>query len=184
MVGQFARESCGRVLNRRVSLLMASETGEDECTCCGCGCGCCDGEPNVERFFCSELVVTMLERVQRVVRDNNEYLPVGVSDDGRILSAPIKVLVPEKLGSVRDRIAQPVPTVPNMGVTPHSPIRAASPRLEQQQLKLTPHRRSKSANVASASDKGHVRTRSGPSSMGKASRRRAEQSLSTRSLSS
>lgn len=103
-VDAFAKECKGQVLKSRVSLLMAPVEGKLDLRgmrCCGLSC--CTFRPDVERFFCSELVVGMLERVGRVVKNNNEYIPVegGARDSatqgGKVLGPAIPVRLPGEI---------------------------------------------------------------------------------------
>lgn len=109
-VDAFARGCKGQVLKSRVSLLMAPVEGTYEgrgLRCCGLSC--CLFEPDVERFFCSELVVGMLERVGRVVKNNNEYVPREGSPDsatheGKVLGPAIPVRLPCEIPTHSPRV--------------------------------------------------------------------------------
>lgn len=88
LVRSFAVGAEGQVLPGRVSLLMAPcEDSLERVRCSWC---CC--LPRVERFFCSELVVEMLERAGRVVKNNREYVPRGgLAKAGRVLGPAMRV---------------------------------------------------------------------------------------------
>lgn len=168
LVEQFAQESCGKVLNQRVSLLMASDSVADECPYCCCILGCF--EPNVERFFCSELVVTMLERVNRVVRDNNVYIARGTRDsrEGRLLMPPVSVQVPGRRAKVGAKSLLDKEDLPREQSWREISGKSSLGR-------LTPPRRSISEGGGSPSGKSHARTlSSGSETSGRRDRSKAE----------
>ncbi|GMH37915.1 hypothetical protein BSKO_05799 [Bryopsis sp. KO-2023] len=109
-VESFAKSSKGKVLNNRVTLLMPA-VGYDSIVYKCCSLACCSFTEDVERFFCSELVVDMLERVSRVVKNNNEYVPASedpnnfnnskLGTDGKVLGPAINVKLPVRSSFVR-----------------------------------------------------------------------------------